>query len=151
MIGCNSRLDTLQAAVLLAKLPQLSAWNAKRRANADNYRSLLSGIEDIVIPTERPQTAHTFHIYAVRAEQRDALKAFLSDRGIQSVVHYPYALHTLPAYRYLDHGPDDFPVADRLSRELLSLPVYPEITAEQLRYVCEAVRDFYSGRNGKNQ
>lgn len=149
--GVNSRMDTLQAAVLLTKLPHLASWNAKRRANASSYQSMLSGIAEIALPKERPQTIHTFHIYAVRAQNRDALRTFLQNRGIQTLVHYPSALHTLPAYRHLGHKADDFPVADRLSRELLSLPVYPEITAEQLRYVCEAVRDFYSGRNGKNQ
>jgi dTDP-4-amino-4,6-dideoxygalactose transaminase len=148
--GFNSRMDTLQAAVLLAKLPHLASWNAKRRANAGRYSSMLGEPANILLPTERRQTTHTFHIYAVRARNRDSLKAFLQNRGIQTIVHYPYALHTLPPYRHFGHVPGDFPVADQLSRELLSLPVYPEITEEQLRYICAAVQDFYQV-SAKNQ
>lgn len=143
-------MDTLQAAVLLTKLPHLPSWNAKRRANALRYKSMLSEIAGIKTPAERSQITHAFHIYAIRTKKRDALKAFLENRGIQTMVHYPYALHTLPAYHHLHHAPGDFPVAAQLSHELLSLPVYPEITEEQIRYVSAAIKDFYGGP-GKNQ
>lgn len=148
--GFNSRMDTLQAAVLLVKLPHLAAWNTKRRTNAETYHSLLKSIPEITLPCQRPGTTHTFHIYAIRAQKRNELQNFLQDKGIQTLVHYPGALHNLPAYRHLSHAPDDFPVANRLSQELLSLPIYPEITEEQLRYVCTSIRDFYC-RPQKNQ
>jgi dTDP-4-amino-4,6-dideoxygalactose transaminase len=141
--GFNSRMDTLQAAVLLAKLPHLISWNARRRVNANTYRSLLEGLADVKVPFEQPQSLHAFHIYAVRVQNRDVLRAFLQKKGVQTLVHYPYALHNLPAYRHLGYTPDDFPVANRLSQELLSLPIYPEITDEQLRYICMSILDFF--------
>ncbi|HLT82117.1 MAG TPA: DegT/DnrJ/EryC1/StrS family aminotransferase [Cyclobacteriaceae bacterium] len=149
--GFNSRMDTLQGAVLLTKLPHLPAWNDKRRGHAGRYQALLDGIGGIATPSTRSASTHTFHIYAIRAQKRDALKTFLRDRGIQTMVHYPYAIHNLPAYRHLGYHPDDFPVANRLPHELLSLPIYPEITDEQVRYVSATIRDFYETPQQKNQ
>lgn len=142
--GTNSRMDTLQAAILLAKLPHLATWNKKRRSIAALYNSLLGAIGELVTPQDRPGTTHTYHIYAIRAKKRDELKAFLAELGIETIVHYPDALHCLPAYQHLHHQPDDFPVANRLQHEILSLPVYPELTEQQLRYVCSAIEDFYA-------
>lgn len=142
--GMNSRMDTIQAAVLLAKLPYLKQWNEQRRANAALYDSLLSGIEEVNAPYVRPDTYHTFHIYAIRAKRRDELKKFLLSKEIQTIIHYPNALHNLTAYKYLNHHPEDFPEANRFQHEQLSLPIYPELTEEQIHYVCDAIRAFYT-------
>lgn len=148
--GMNSRMDTIQAAVLLTKLPYLKEWNAKRRSNAQLYNELLQDVEEVVVPYVRPGTTHTFHIYAIRAQKRNELKMYLEKQGIQTIIHYPKALPNLPAYRYLNHKPDDFPVASRLQEEVLSLPIYPELTEEQIRYVAENVKDFYRGQKLKS-
>jgi dTDP-4-amino-4,6-dideoxygalactose transaminase len=142
--GTNSRMDTIQAAILLAKLPFLSSWNAKRRTNAAHYNDLLREIDEISTPFVRPGTLHAFHIYAIRARNRNALRAFLRDKGIQTIVHYPAALPNLPAYQRLGHHPRDFPEASRLQDDILSLPVYPELTEQQIGYVCRSIRDFYA-------
>lgn len=142
--GMNSRMDTLQASVLLAKLPHLNGWNEKRRANAALYDSLLGPISEVRTPQVRSNTVHTFHIYAIRTKNRDALKGFLRDKGIQTIVHYPSALPNLQAYKYLNHKPSDFPVSSRIQDEILSLPVYPELTEQQIRYVCSAIKAFYA-------
>lgn len=142
--GTNSRMDTLQAAVLLAKLPHLQAWNTKRRDVAARYNTWLSGIDGLTIPLERKGTLHTYHIYAITTKKRDTLKAFLAEKGIQTIIHYPASLHCLPAYQYLRHRPSDFPVANRLQHEILSLPVYPTLTEEQVRYVCASIKDFFA-------
>lgn len=142
--GTNSRMDTLQAAVLLAKLPYLERWNNRRREIAALYIASLSDIEELTTPNERKGTIHTYHIYAIRAKKRDALKAFLAEKGIQTLIHYPSSLHCLPAYQYLNHQPSDFPVANRLQHEILSLPIYPELTEEQVHYVCASIKDFYA-------
>jgi dTDP-4-amino-4,6-dideoxygalactose transaminase len=142
--GFNSRLDTLQAAILSVKLAHLPRWNARRVALAALYGSLLHEVEEIVLPAARPGTAHTYHIYAIRATHRDALKKYLEANGILTVIHYPVALPNLPAYDYLGHRPADFPVSSRLQEEVLSLPIYPELTDEQVRYVCKNIHDFYA-------
>lgn len=142
--GTNSRMDTLQAAVLLAKLPHLESWNAKRREIAALYNASLSDIEELTTPLERSGTMHTYHIYAITIKKRNALKAFLAEKGIQTLIHYPASLHCLPAYKHLNHLPSDFPASNSLQHEILSLPVYPELTEEQVRYVCASIKDFYT-------
>lgn len=141
--GLNSRMDTLQAAILLAKLPELKNWNAKRRAHALAYTGQLEDVSGISVPAIRAGTTHTFHLYVIRAQRRNELKRFLEERGIQTIVHYPSALHNLPAYGHLHHSPSDFPVATQLQDEVLSLPVYPELTSGQIAYVCENIEEFY--------
>lgn len=142
--GMNSRMDTIQAAVLLAKLPHLKKWNEQRRLNAALYDSLLSGINEVQTPYVRANTYHTFHIYAIRAKRRNELKRYLLEKGVQTIVHYPKALHNLPAYQYLHHSPEDFPVANKFQEEQLSLPIYPELTEEQIRYVCDCIKTFFT-------
>lgn len=141
--GTNSRMDTLQAAVLLIKLPFLNAWNMRRTSHAKLYDSELLHISEVAVPRVRADTVHTFHIYAIRAKNRDRLKDYLAQRGIQTIVHYPTALPNLDAYQYLQHSPDDFPVASALETETLSLPIYPELTEDQILHVCKNIRDFY--------
>ena len=141
--GINSRMDTIQATVLLAKLPYLKQWNEQRKAHAQLYHDLLRDIPEITIPYIRPDTDHTFHLYVIRAKQRQALKAWLASRGIQTLIHYPQALPNLPAYQNMNHQPEEFPVASRLQDEVLSLPVHPMLNPEAIPFVCRSIREFY--------
>ncbi len=141
--GINSRLDTIQAAILAAKLPHLKSWTAMRIKNASLYSKKLGGISDLAIPATRTNTVHSFHLYVVRTSRRDGLKDFLEKRGIQTAIHYPTALPNLPAYKYLGHSPAEFPVATRYQDDILSLPMYPELTEAQIDYVCDSVKEFF--------
>jgi dTDP-4-amino-4,6-dideoxygalactose transaminase len=143
--GINSRLDGLQAAILSAKLPYILEWTEKRIENAALYNKYLHGIRAIKLPAIRPASKHTFHLFVIRAEQRDAVAEYLGKQGIETAIHYPTALPNLPAYQYLGHTPEDFPVASRLQREILSLPMYPELTEEMIKYISDAIRTFYNG------
>jgi len=142
--GVNSRLDEMQAAVLRVKLAHLDAWNSARRALAHRYEELLAG-SSIELPEERPGAApegHVWHLYAIRHPRRDALAAYLKARGIGTGVHYPTPLHLQPAFASLGIGPGAYPVAERQAREELSLPLFPELTADDVAYVANAVRAF---------
>jgi len=142
--GINSRLDGLQAAILSAKLPHILEWTGKRIINAGLYEKYLGGIEEIKIPLVRTNTEHTFHLYVVLADKRDELMAFLTERGIETSIHYPTALPNLPAYRHLNHTPMDFPVATMLQKKILSLPMYPELEEDKISYVADCIRNFYA-------
>lgn len=142
--GINSRMDGLQAAILSAKLPYIMQWTEKRQANAQYYNKILSSIPQITIPLVRPETNHTYHLYILRAERRDELAEFLKLKGIETSVHYPIPLPFLEAYKYLGHQSGDFPVSHRYSLQILSLPMYPELTEEMMDFVCAAIRAFYS-------
>jgi dTDP-4-amino-4,6-dideoxygalactose transaminase len=144
-IGYTARLDTIQAIVLLQKLPLLEDWNRQRRESARFYSRALSGIEDLRLPVEPPGSECVWHLYVVRSAEPERMAEFLARRGIQTGRHYPEPVHLSPAYRGLGFGPGDFPVAEALAREALSLPLYPGIAQAQLEWVCEAVRDFFSG------
>ena len=141
--GINSRLDTIQAAILGAKLPHILQWTERRIQNAALYDKYLANLPGIVLPLKRPDTKHTYHLYVIRCERRDELMQFLKAQGIETAIHYPVALPNLPAYQYLGHTPADFPVATRLQREILSLPMYPELTEEQIAYVAGQIKSFY--------
>jgi dTDP-4-amino-4,6-dideoxygalactose transaminase len=145
MEGLNSRLDTLQAAVLNFRLCMLEERNARRRKIALRYREVLSGIPELELPEERPGTHHSWHIYCLRTTQRDALRAYLKDRGIETLVHYPVALPLTPAFERYGHTPADFPVAASLPGKVLSLPVFPELTDDEIERVAQAVSDFFQG------
>ncbi|WP_436773394.1 DegT/DnrJ/EryC1/StrS family aminotransferase [Yinghuangia sp. YIM S09857] len=138
-LGCNSRLDTLQAVVLRAKLRRLADWNAARRAAAARYDALLADVEGVRLPRTAPGNVHVWHLYAVRVPHRDAVLADLNAAGIGAGVHYPVPVHLQPAFRQLGYEPGDFPVAERAAREILTLPLYPQITAEQQVRVAEAL------------
>src|SRR5437667_1416976 len=135
-VGTNSRLDTLQAAVLLAKLPHLSAWSAKRREHADYYTRAFAvtpgGRGALRPPPVDPANEHIYHQYTVRAERRDELQAHLKAQGIGSAIYYPLPLHLQPCFKHLGYQAGQFPESERASREALSLPVYPELTRAQL-------------------
>lgn len=144
MEGINSRLDSIQAAILGAKLPYILQWTEQRIKNAALYGKYLKGISEITLPAQRPDTRHTFHLYVIRTDRRDELMQYLKEREIETTVHYPVALPNLPAYKYLGHSPSDFPVASRLQKEILSLPMYPELTEEQISYIAGQIRSFFS-------
>jgi dTDP-4-amino-4,6-dideoxygalactose transaminase len=140
--GMNSRLDELQAAILRVKLAKLEAWTERRRALAALYGRELAGLP-LQLPVEKPYARAVYHLYVVRHPRRDALAAFLKERGIATLIHYPIPLHRQPAFASLGHGEGAFPVAETAAREILSLPLYPELTDAQARHVAAAVREFF--------
>lgn len=139
--GFNSRLDEMQAAILRVKLPKLDGWNRRRRHLASLYHELLEGSAALT-PTEAPYGEHVYHLYVVRSERRDALREHLAASGIQTQIHYPVPIHLQEAYRDLDLGRGSFPVAERCAEQILSLPIYPELTVEQVECVATAVKSF---------
>jgi dTDP-4-amino-4,6-dideoxygalactose transaminase len=144
MEGINSRLDGLQAAILTAKLSYILDWTKKRIENAQLYTKQLQGIKEIKTPEQRPGTQHTYHLYVILAERRDELMKYLGEQQIETSIHYPTALPNLPAYGYLNHQPSDFPVATSLQSQILSIPMYPELTESKIKYVADHIRRFYA-------
>lgn len=136
-IGFNSRLDTIQAVVLAAKLKRLAAWNEKRRAAAKRYEQLLSSLDEVVVPAILDGNEHVWHLYVVRVPRRDEVLEKLHSAGIGAGVHYPVPIHLQGAFRGLPHGRGDFPVAESAADEILSLPMYPHITGDQQSRVAE--------------
>lgn len=143
MEGINSRLDGLQAAILNVKLPHLQSWTEARRAVAAKYDKLLSGIPELRTPMVAANRDHVYHLYVVRTDRRDALKKHLADAGIATVLNYPKALPFYPAYAYLGHTPKDFPGAFANQSQILSLPIYPELTDEMIAHVAGSIRSFF--------
>jgi dTDP-4-amino-4,6-dideoxygalactose transaminase len=144
MEGINSRLDGMQAAILSAKLPHLNEWTNKRIHNANLYSQMLSNVGDIVTPATRDNSKHTFHLYVIRTKRRDALKEFLSSHEIETSIHYPIALPNLPAYKYLNVPPEDYARTNVFQDEILSLPMYAELTAEQISFAAEKIKEFFT-------
>jgi dTDP-4-amino-4,6-dideoxygalactose transaminase len=143
-VGFNSRLDTLQAAVLLAKLPHLAGWSDKRRANAAYYDAAFAGLDAVVTPFVDPSNVSIFNQYTLRCERRDELKAFLAEKGIGHSIYYPLPLHLQPCFAYLGYRKGACPESERAADEVISLPIYPELTRAQQDEVIAAVRAFYS-------
>jgi dTDP-4-amino-4,6-dideoxygalactose transaminase len=139
--GYNSRLDELQAAILRVKLPHLKRWNARRAEIADRYTHGLAGLP-LELPVTAPGNGHVFHVYGVLAPKRDALQAHLAERGVPTIIYYPQPLHLQKVYADLGYGAGDFPEAEAVSRSILPLPMYPELTDEQVDYVIATVRQF---------
>ncbi|HVF51298.1 MAG TPA: DegT/DnrJ/EryC1/StrS family aminotransferase [Pyrinomonadaceae bacterium] len=151
VVGINSRLDSLQAAVLRVKLPHLDSWSEARAVNAARYAELFADaglLEEVGLPHVRENVRHIFNQYVVRvgAHRRDALIEHLKGEGIGTEVYYPVPLHMQECFRYLGHRAGDFPEAERAARETLALPIYPELTLEQQHYVVEAIRRFIKNR-----
>ncbi|HEX2039283.1 MAG TPA: DegT/DnrJ/EryC1/StrS family aminotransferase [Acidimicrobiales bacterium] len=138
--GFNSRLDTLQAVVLSAKLRRLAAWNERRRQAAALYDELLADLEEVVRPVTFPGNEHVWHLYVVRVPGRDDVLRSLHEAGVGAGVHYPVPVHLQGAFAHLGHGEGSFPVTERAAREILSLPMYAEITPEQQQHVVDALR-----------
>jgi len=143
VLGFNSRLDSLQAAILGVKLKYLDQWNEARRQIAQRYNELLSGLP-VTTPYESPDVYHVYHQYTIRAPQRDVLAAYLKEQGIGTMVYYPVPLHLQGLYASLGYGEGSLAVSEAASREVLSLPMYPELTEEQQAGIAEAVRKFYA-------
>jgi dTDP-4-amino-4,6-dideoxygalactose transaminase len=145
-VGMNSRLDALQAAVLRVKFRHLEEWTAARIANAAVYRETIARLGLPLAPQAQPayQRRHVYNQFVVRCPQRDELRAHLSERGIGSEMYYPLPLHLDQCFRELGYRAGDFPVSERLAAEALALPVNPEVSAEDIEQVCEAIADFYA-------
>jgi len=140
MEGRNSRMDTLQAAVLKVKLKRIDEWNRKRRNIAVAYKEHLDS--SLIKTPQSPNSAnHVYHVFGVQVENREHIMKELAKRGINTQIHYPSALPLMPAYKYFKHKPEDFPVAFQLSQHELSLPMYPEITKEKITYVCDNLNE----------
>ena len=142
-VGYNSRLDALQAAVLSAKMQRLDAWSAGRRRHASYYDAAFADLDDVRTPTVDPANETIYNQYTPRVARRDDLQAHLKARGIGSAVYYPLSLHLQPCFEYLGYRQGEFPESERASKEVISLPVYPELKQSQLDEVIEAVRGFY--------
>lgn len=146
--GYNGRLDAIQAGILGAKLPYLRDWNEKRRQAAARYRELLEPISDVIaLPQAMSWSRDVFHLYVVRSEDRDGLRSHLAESGIDTGIHYPIPLHLQDAYQHLGYRPGDFPVAERLASQILSLPMFPTLRPEQQVLVATQVIEF-SSRSG---
>lgn len=141
-IGVNSRLDTLHAAVLGVKLAHMEEWNAARRAIAAKYDAALSEFGWLTLPAEITGGRHIYHLYVIQCDRREELRRYLSDNGIGVGIHYPVPLHLQPAFRSLGYGAGDFPVAERLADSILSIPMYPEMTAAQQQRIIETIGAF---------
>jgi dTDP-4-amino-4,6-dideoxygalactose transaminase len=141
LLGRNSRLDELQAAILRVKLTHLEKWNERRRHIAALYTALL-GDSKVEPPIEMPHARHIYHLYVIRCEDRDALQEHLAERGVGTAIHYPIPIHLQGAYRWLNLGRGSFPIAERCAEQVLSLPIYPELTDAKVRQIAAHIRDW---------
>jgi dTDP-4-amino-4,6-dideoxygalactose transaminase len=145
MLPFNRRLDTIQAAVLRVKLPHLDAWNAQRISLADAYRARLDDT-DLRMPGREEGTRHVYHLFVIELDDRDGLRNALREQGIETGIHYPLAVHLQPALLHLGYRRGAFPNAERLAATSLSLPMFPELTLEQVTRVSNAIRSYRQGR-----
>ncbi len=144
-IGLNSRLDAIQAAILDVKLKYLDKYVSARQAAADFYDTELAGISGLITPYRVPYSTHSFHQYTIKVgEKRDDLQKYLAGKGIPSMVYYPVSLHLQEAYQYLNYQKGDFPVSEKLTEQVLSLPMHTELTNDQLSYIVSAIREFFN-------
>lgn len=142
MIGWNARMDGFQGAVLSVKLKHLPAWNEARRKNAKLYNELLSGVNEVIEPLEADYAKHVYHIYAIRTKNRDAPMRALAEKNISCGIHYPIPLHLQDAYRFLGYTQGSFPIAEKCAEEFLSLPMFPELTQNQIMMVVNEIKNF---------
>ena len=143
----NSRLDTMQAAILLVKLRHLEEWTECRRANARVYQDLLADVPEVRVPRESDHLKPVYHTFVIQAERRDELREYLSARGIETAIHYPIPIHLNAAAKELGFPEGSFPVAEQQARRILSLPIYPELAESQIIRVCDSIRTFYGYRS----
>lgn len=141
--GFNSRLDGIQAAILRVKLNKLDIWNERRRGNAKIYNELLGDL-DVMMPTERDYAKHVYHLYVIHVPKREDLLSYLKSKGIYASIHYPIPIHLQKAYLDLNCSPGAFPMTERYAEEIISLPMFPELTVEQIEYVVSEIRRFLS-------
>jgi dTDP-4-amino-4,6-dideoxygalactose transaminase len=152
IFGHNYRMEAIQGAVLGVKLKHLAQWTNERRRVATKYRELLSSVEQIKLPKEMDYAKHVYHLFVVqvksqksevRSQKRDELQKFLYDNGISTGLHYPIPLHLQPCFEHLEYKEGDFPVAEELAEQGLSLPMYPELANDQIEYVCNSIKKFF--------
>jgi len=141
--GYSSRLDNLQAAILRVKLKYLNQWNGCRRRNAQKYNELLNNVNGIITPYKADYAKHVYHLYVIRTEERDQLKEDLKTNGIATGIHYPIPLHLQPAYNYLGNKRGDFPVTEKASQEILSLPMFAELSEDQIVEIVKLISNYY--------
>lgn len=144
IIGQNSRLDELQAAILSVKLPKLMDWTGERIEAANHYNNYLTGVGDLILPTVAKGASHVYHLYVIRTEKRDALQAFLTQNGIGTLIHYPVPPHLQQAYKHLNYSEGDFPIAEELAATCLSLPMYPGLSEKEIEFVSATIRRFFN-------
>jgi dTDP-4-amino-4,6-dideoxygalactose transaminase len=142
--GYNSRLDEMQAAILSVKLTQLEQWNQKRIDAANTYNNLLSNVQEIVLPSLAQGASSVYHLYVIRTNNRDQLQKHLLENGISTLIHYPIPPHLQEAYKEMNFKTGDFPLAELFAQTMLSLPIFPGITHQQIEYVCNSIKSFYS-------
>lgn len=142
ILGLNSRLDTIQAAVLNVKLKHLDEWNNKRRTFAEAYNKLFEGT-DIITPVVKPNRTHIFHQYTIRVKRRDSLVQHLQQRQIPHAIYYPVPLHRQKAFQHLTDPKQSFPITEKITREVLSLPIHTELTQEMQQYIVDSIKEFY--------
>ena len=154
-IGVNSRLDSIQAAILLVKFKYLEKWTAERQKKAERYQLLfqdvLSSVKGLKLPAVQYQNRHIFHQYVIRVQERDQLRKFLTENGIGTDIYYPVPLHLQECYSFLKYHPGDLPNSENASEEVLALPIYPELTEDQQKAVVDGIKAFYkkSGHEGE--
>jgi dTDP-4-amino-4,6-dideoxygalactose transaminase len=144
VIGHNYRMEAFQGAVLSVKLKYIEMWTKQRQQNAALYNELLSDVEEIDLPQEQDGAESVHHLYVIQTDDQNELQKFLNDRGVSTGFHYPIPLHLQEAYKHLGYKKGDFPVAERAAGRILSLPMYPELTEDQIHYVCCTIKDYYS-------
>jgi dTDP-4-amino-4,6-dideoxygalactose transaminase len=142
--GQNSRLDEFQAAVLSAKLKYLSSWNIERRKIAANYSEALSGAGDLILPEVAQGADHVYHLYVVRTRRRDELQTYLTENGVETLIHYPLPIHLQGAYQQMGYVKGDFPIAEEIAETCLSLPLFPGLSEEMQSYVTDLIKKFYA-------
>jgi UDP-2-acetamido-2-deoxy-ribo-hexuluronate aminotransferase len=143
LVGVNSRLDTLQAAILNVKLKYLNDYTSRRNDVATFYDRHLNEIKEVIIPFRDKRSTHAFHQYTLQVERRDELKAYLEQQGIPSMIYYPVPLHLQKAYHNAGYGEGSFPVAEKLSKTVISLPIHTEMTPKELLFISDAIKNFY--------
>lgn len=151
VIGWNARMDGIQGAILNVKLKYLPQWNALRRKHAETYHAQLQDLDEIILPVEAGQRKHIYHVFAIRNADRPDFMESIQTSGIQCGIHYPLPVHRQGAYRHLDIEPGRFPVAENLAEEVVSLPMYPEMTTSMVQTVCNAIREWCANGNNRGE
>ncbi|MFA5175698.1 MAG: DegT/DnrJ/EryC1/StrS family aminotransferase [Candidatus Nanoarchaeia archaeon] len=142
-IPTNSRLDTIQAVVLDTKLKVLDRWNELRRKHAEEYNERLKDLEPVITPKENENVSHVYHLYVIRTQNRDELEKYLTENGISVGKHYPVPIHLQPCFKDLGYKKGDFPVTEKVSNEILSLPMFPTLKTDEIDYTCDKIKEFY--------
>jgi dTDP-4-amino-4,6-dideoxygalactose transaminase len=140
--GWNFKMDGFQASILNVKLDYLDDWNEDRRQNAQYYNQLLGGLEKVLTPKEMAYAKHIYHLYVVRVPEREKFQTFLKENGVGTSIHYPIPLHLQKAYKYLGYKEGDFTISEKCAREIVSLPMFPELTRQEIEFVCTKIKEW---------